>query len=69
MSDENVNTDIEESAKKLNITKKWQNLLKKWKASLRVVNVTFFGWLTNKNLGHNIFELYNVLVQIQFYHK
>ena len=43
MNDENVNKYIQESARKVKIQKKEQNLSKKWRKPLKVINVVSYG--------------------------
>ena len=48
MSDENVNKDIEESARKVKNSKEVVEVVEEMEKIIKTINVASYGWLTNK---------------------
>ena len=57
MSDENVNKDIKESARNVENLNEVAEVVKKWKKSLKVINVVSYGLSTNKAKYLKIFKV------------
>ena len=57
MSDENVNKDIKESARNVKNLNEVAEVVKKWKKSLKVINVVSYGLSTNKAKYLKIFKV------------